>query len=369
VRPRSYASSRKTDRSQSQRRLKGVLVGCGAIAREHLAALSELGYVEVAAVCDLSAARAEATAERFGIARHYLNHNQMIAEVRPDLVHITTPPSSHFSIAKDCLSSGRNVLCEKPITMEYQDFRQLHELAVRNNCLLLENHNMRFHSSILKIRELMQSGRLGDVLDVQVLFCLNIMGPRSPYIDRNAPHFGLVLRGGVIGDFLTHIAYLALMFTGAVVDVRTVWTKHVTESPLPADEFRALIKGERASAYVGFSGNGQPNGFWVRLAGTLMQVETNLLEPPRLTLRRARAGEQAVATFVDGIAESCDVFTGVVAGFWRKLGGGSRYDGLSELIASTYRALDTGVPPPISLDEIDEVARLVDAFTNAALKL
>jgi len=39
--------------------------------------------------------------------------------------------------------------------------------------------------------------RLGDILDVQIYFSLNIMGPGSPYIDRNAPHFGLALRGGL----------------------------------------------------------------------------------------------------------------------------------------------------------------------------
>ena len=50
-------------------KLTSVLIGCGAIAREHLAALASLKNVEVAAVCDLSAARAEATAERFRICK------------------------------------------------------------------------------------------------------------------------------------------------------------------------------------------------------------------------------------------------------------------------------------------------------------
>ena len=49
------------------RKQTGVIIGCGTIAREHLAAVSELENVRVAAVCDLSAARAEATAERFGV--------------------------------------------------------------------------------------------------------------------------------------------------------------------------------------------------------------------------------------------------------------------------------------------------------------
>jgi predicted dehydrogenase len=351
------------------KKLKSALVGCGAIAREHLAALAELSSVEVAAICDISAAKAEATAERFGIARYYLDHNRMIAEIRPDLVHITTPPSSHYSIAKDCLSAGHSVLCEKPITVDYEEFRLLRQLATEKNCLLLENQNLRFHSSVLTIRDLVDSGRLGDVLDIQIYFSLNIFGPGSSYIDENASHFALALRGGVIGDFLTHMACLAVMFTGAVVDLRTVWTKRVKETPLPADEFRALIKGEHATACVGFSGNGKPNGYWVRVAGTRMYAEANLLESPRLTLRRARAGEPAIASLADGMAEASGVFSGTVASFLRKLGGKNRYDGLPQLIGRTYQALQTGGPPPVSLDDIDAVARLVDAFTRPELKL
>ena len=327
-----------------------------------MAALAELKSVEVAAVCDLSAARAEATAERFGIVKWYCSYEEMLAHIKPDLVHITTPPSAHFSIARDCLTAGLNVLCEKPITVDYKDFALLKQLAIQNRCILMENQNLRFHSSMQRIQAHIASGRLGDLF-------LNLVGAGSPYVDENAPHSGMVLHGGVIGDFLPHIAYLAHMFTGSVVDLRTIWTKHTAGSPLPADEFRGLIKGERATAYVDFSGNAQPNGFWVRVVGTRMYAETNLFEPPRLTVRRYRTGEPALMSLVDGIAEARDVLTGTVAGFWRKLAGRSSYDGLPELIARIYRSLERREAQPIPLDEIDETARLVDRFTKPDLKL
>jgi predicted dehydrogenase len=350
-------------------KLTSILIGCGAIAREHLAALAALKNVEVGAVCDLSAARAEATAERFGIAKWYCNYEEMLAHIKPDLVHITTPPSTHFSIAKNCLTNGLNVLCEKPITVDYKDFTLLKQLATKNGCMLMENQNLRFHSSIQRIQALIASGRLGDVLEVQISLFVNLVATGSPYVDENASHFALLLRGGVIGDFLPHIAYLARIFTGPVVDLRTIWTKHTANSPLPVDEFRGLIKGERATAIVDFSGNAQPNGFWVRVVGTRIYAEANLYEPPRLTLRRFRAGEPALMSLIDGIAEARDVLTGTVAGFWRKLAGTSSYDGLPEFIARIYRALEMREAQPVPLDEIDESARLVDSLTKPDLKL
>jgi predicted dehydrogenase len=350
-------------------KLKSVVIGCGAIAREHLIALRELQSVEVAAVCDLSPSRAEATAERFGVAKWYSSHEELLTEIRPDLVHIATPPSSHFQIARNCLDAGLNVLCEKPITVEYSQFSLLKQLALKNNCVLAENQQMRFHSSVQRIHNLLKSGKLGDCLDVQVCVSLNVVAAGSPYIDQNAPHFALALRGGVAGDFLPHIAYLAYMFTGSVLDMRTIWTKHTKDSPLPADEFRGLIKGERATAYVSFSGNSQPDAFLLRVAGTKMRAEANLFEPPRLTLRRVRPGEPALMSMLDGIGEARDVLRGTVAGFWRKLGGKSSYDGLLEFFARTYRALELHEPQPVPLEEVDEVARLVDRFTISDLKL
>jgi predicted dehydrogenase len=352
---------------RSRPKLRAALIGTGAIAREHLAALSKLPNVEVAGVCDLSAARAESMAERFEVRRWYTDHRRMLSEASPDLVHITTPPTSHFQLARDCLSSGFNVLCEKPITVEYAEFRELRQLAANRGRMLLENQNYRFNSTILTLRELVDSGELGEIADVQVQVFLDIGAPGSRFVDPNAPHPCLGMRGGAIADFLTHIAYLVYLFAGTSRVLRTAWSKRVRDSLLPVDEFRALLEGDRSMASVAFSANAQPNGFWVRVIGTKVHAETNLFEPPRLTLRRVRKGARPVMTFVDGVIESRDLFTAVVRGLWRKLGGVSIYDGLSSLVRQTYAALEEGGEAPVPIQEIDDVARLVEDFTRPEL--
>lgn len=347
----------------------GAVVGCGAIAREHLAVLTEFENVDVAAVSDISPVRAEATADRYSIPRWYTDHKKLLSDVRPDLVHITTPPASHAAIAKDFLAERVNVLCEKPLTIQYSDFLTLKQLAIQNNLTLMENQQFRCHSSVRRIHNLIASGQLGDVLEAQISISINVTADGNPYVDQNAPHFALALPGGVIGDFLPHIAYLAYMFTGAVLEVRTIWEKRVRHTPLAADEFRGLIRGERASAYVSFNGTAQVDGFWVRVVGTRMRVETNLFEPPRFTVRRFRRGEPALMTLIDGIAESRDAMLGSLAGFVRKLAGKSSYDGLAELLDRTYRALELREPQPIPLAEIDETCRLVEGLTRPEFKL
>jgi predicted dehydrogenase len=351
------------------KKLKSAVIGCGAISREHLAALSELENVEIVAVCDLSPARAQATAERFGITKWYSSHRQLVDDVRPDLVHITTPPTSHFPIARDCLGAGLNVLCEKPITPKYEEFCILKQSAIENRCLLLENQNYRFHSSVRRICELLHSGMIGEVIEVQIFLSLDLYSPSSPYIDQNAPYFATSLPGGVIGDFLTHIASLIDTFAGPVTELRTMWTKKNRLSIFPADEFRGFIKGECATAHVAFSGNAQPDCFWLRVLGTRMHAEANLFEPPRLTLRRLRSGEPALAKVIDGLAETRSTFSGTIRGFWRKLAGRSSYDGLQTFVEQTYRSLEKLAPPPVNLEQIDRVAWLVDRFTRSDLTI
>jgi hypothetical protein len=60
---------------------------------------------------------------------------------------------------------------------------------------------------------------------------------------------------------------------------------------------------------------------------------------------------------------------GTVTAFWKKLGGVGSYDGLTEIMEQTYRAVEMKQPQPIPLEEIDQVARLVDHFTKPEFKL
>ena len=100
-----------------------------------------------------------------------------------------------------------------------------------------------------------------------------------------------------------------------------------------------------------------------------MYAEANLLEPPRIVLRRFRSGEPALTSLRSGIAESNAILRGTIAGFFRKLGGTSSYDGLPEFIARTYQAVEKGQNQPVSLDEIEDVAHLVHRFTASELQL
>jgi predicted dehydrogenase len=349
--------------------LLGAIVGCGAIGREHAAALKQLKNVRLAAVCDISPARAAAMAERFGIETWLTDHRKLLDGRRPDLIHIATPPGAHVALASDFLRAGCNVLCEKPLAPRRQDVVALKELALAHRAILIENQQFRRHSSVRRIQEMLDGGELGDLLELHVSISLDVTSDGSPYIDRNVPHFSAALPGGVIADFLPHMSYLARMFVGPVAEVSSIWRKRRPDTPLVADEFRALLSAERATAYLSFSGSAQPDAFLIRAIGTRMRVEANLFEPPKLVAKRARRGEPALMTLVDGVAESRSVFVGSFGGLYRKLAGTSSYDGMAEFIGEIYGAIETGAPQPVTLDEIDELSALIDRLVGSERRI
>jgi predicted dehydrogenase len=341
--------------------MRAALIGTGQIARQHLSCLRELPAVEVAAVCDLSPAMAESASERFGIKAWYTDHRRMLDEVRPDVVHVTTPPPSHFSLAMAALDAGAHVLVEKPATVTFEELETLIGRASEQGRVIVEDYNYLFNDATRTIVGLIESGDFGAVTHVEVQICLDILGKGSAFADPNAPHPCLTMPGGAIADFLTHLACLAHLFVGPHRSAHSVWSKRSPRpSPLPSDEFRALVDAERGTAVLGFSANTQPDSFSLRVYGEKMQAVASLFET-RLTIDRLRGGPKPLTPLFNGLRESRDVRRSAFSSLKRKLSGGpGAYEGLWELLSRTYQALNSGGVPPITTRQIVEVNRLVN---------
>src|SRR5271157_3992315 len=259
--------------------IRVALIGTGRIAQEHLACLRQLPGVQVVGVCDRLSALAEMTAERFGVPEWFSDHRRMLESVKPEVVHITTPVTSHLSLALDALDAGSHVFVEKPITVDHQSFLQLKSGAEKAQRILMEDHNFMFNEPIQHILALVRSGEFGWVEHVDVFYAASIMEAWSPFADQNIQHPALTLPGGPICDFLPHLSYLAYAFVGPHLSVLTLWRKRAKNSQFLSDEFRAIVEAERGTANLSFSAHTQPNSIWVRVYGTRMQAEANLMEP------------------------------------------------------------------------------------------
>ncbi len=144
------------------------LVGAGYIADWHAQGLRSVKNVELAAVCDRLAARAQALAGKFGVARVYGSLKEMLAAETLDAVHILLPPDLHFEAARTALEAGVNVFLEKPMCACAADCETLVRLAGERGLRLGVGHNFLFAEPYEQLRRDVRGGVLGRIDDVRI---------------------------------------------------------------------------------------------------------------------------------------------------------------------------------------------------------
>src|SRR6266571_3653132 len=145
----------------TSRALRVAIIGCGKVADQHVQAIHRTANCKIVAVCDRELLMAKQLAERFGITACFSDLKEMLHAVSPDVVHITTPPQSHCSLAKQCLESGSHVYLEKPFTVTSEEAESLLELAENKNIKITAGHNLQFTLEMLEMRRLVREGFVG----------------------------------------------------------------------------------------------------------------------------------------------------------------------------------------------------------------
>jgi perosamine synthetase len=188
------------------------IIGCGQIGRWHLDSYKNNRSCKVVAVADTDFARADIFSLEVG-AKAYMSHSDMIASEPLDGVSICTVPSTHRDIVLDFLDAGINVLCEKPLAISVRDASEMSKRANDKGLLLLTAFKFRFHDEVVKAKELIDSGSLGNILTFRLMFGGYINMAGTWYSQKECSG------GGVLMDNGPHAVDLTRFLFG---DVRTV---------------------------------------------------------------------------------------------------------------------------------------------------
>lgn len=339
--------------------LKSAVIGTGVISKEHLGFLAQSAHAQLVGVCDLSPAAANYAAERFG-ATAYTDYRAMLAQAAPEVVHILTPPQTHQRIATDCLEAGAHVICEKPMALNHADFEALWQVAQRCDRHLIEDHNYRFNEPILAINQLIQSGSLGEIQEVEVRMALDVRG-EGRFSDENLPCPVHQLPAGVIHDVITHLCYLALQYLPSVDRVSAAWSNHGGGDLFKYDDLDAIVIGGPVHARIRFSSHTQPDCFSVIVRGSRGLAETDLFQP-YLRCVMPRSGGKQLSPLVNHWVNGWELINASVHNFRRKVMQQTPYEGLHRLLDETYGALRQGQAPPITFADMARTSQLIEAL-------
>jgi predicted dehydrogenase len=138
-----------------------AVVGAGYWGINHVRNFIELGAL--GAVCDTNQASLSAIAEKFPEVRLERDLENVLAD--PDIrgVVIATPAETHYRLAATALDAGKDVLVEKPLTLNLAEGEQLVRVATERGAILMVGHLLEYHPAVIRLRELVSAGVIGDL--------------------------------------------------------------------------------------------------------------------------------------------------------------------------------------------------------------
>ena len=178
-----------------------AVIGTGFIGTVHVEALRRLG-VEVRGVLGSSPGRGAERAAAIGVARAYATLDELLADDRVDVVHVTSPNHAHYSQVMAVLAAGKNVVCEKPLAMTSEQSSEMVKLARSSGKVAAICYNIRFYPLNQHAHGMMLAGELGDVRLVTGHYHQDWLAKATDWNWRLVAEQGGALRS--VGDIGTH---------------------------------------------------------------------------------------------------------------------------------------------------------------------
>ena len=348
--------------------LRVAIVGCGKIAEQHVEAIRRIPSASLVGVCDREVLMAQQLAERHGIAHVSAELQDLLAAARPNVVHVTTPPASHFALGMECLEAGCHVYVEKPFTVTAAEAGRLLGRARERGLQVTAGHNLQYTWESLEARQLIRDGFLGgppvhiesyytySFGDAQ--FAKALLGDRQHWVRQ--------LPGQLLHNIISHgIARIAEFMTTddpqvAAFGHSSPILRQIGESGI-IDELRVhLSDGENMTAAFVFSSQLSPPVNGARFYGRENSLVVDNVHHTLVRLRR-RSYKSYVNYFVPPIQLALEHARNTTRNIGRFLRADFHDDsGLKNCIEAFYRAIAASGEPPASHHEIYLTAVIMD---------
>ncbi len=307
-------------------------------------------------------------AERFDVPETFDDVSKLLKTVRPDVVHITTPPHSHLSLAKQCLEAGCHVYVEKPFTLDVAEAEELIACAVAADRKVTAGHDLQFSHAARRMRKLVREGYLGgEPVHLESYYCYELSNPTyARAFLANNQHWVRQLPGKLLHNIISHgIARIAEFLHTDSPRVQA----HGFVSPLLRslgereiiDELRVVIsEEERLTAYFTFSSQMRPALNCFRIYGPRNGL---IVDQEQETVIKVRGDRYK--SYVEKFFPQWQLAKQYVANSAHNVGLFLRRDfhmkaGMRHLIGAFYDSVRNGSPPPIAYREIVVTARIMD---------
>jgi len=183
------------------------ILGCANIARRFIiSTLKEMDEFNIVGVASRTTDKADEFAKEFDIKPFYSYEDLLVADI--EAMYIPLPNSLHYEWIKKALEQNLHVLVEKSMACELEEVIELNNLAKEKGLVLIENFQFRFHSQLQYIKELVDSGKIGELRNIRASFGF------PPFSDSENIRYKKELGGGALLDAGAYPMKISQIFLG-----------------------------------------------------------------------------------------------------------------------------------------------------------
>jgi len=145
-----------------------AVIGTGHWGKNHARVYKELlseGVIDSLKICDLDEHRARQWGETLEV-EYVTSYRDVMADDDIKAVSIVTPSKTHYQLGKELMEAGKDVLVEKPMTMDIGEAEKLVEVAASNNRILMVGHIFRYHPAVCELKRRIDAGDLGEIQNI-----------------------------------------------------------------------------------------------------------------------------------------------------------------------------------------------------------
>jgi len=329
----------------SNRKMTAGLLGAGYISEFHVRGLRRLPNVEIVGVADTSLDRAKELAERHGLPATFSSLAEL-QRLKPDVIHILTPPDAHADNAIEALQGGSHVLVEKPLATSVEDCDRIAAAATAAGKTVCVGHSLLRDPFFERALDIARSGAIGDVLGVDhfrsQVYPRYEGGPLPPQYRQG---------GFPFRDLGVHSLYMLEAFLGQIHDVAPQLGPPSNDGCPRYKEWRALVRCERGIGQLYMSWNVLPLQDMLLIHGTRGVIRADIFGMSvtvRKTSRLPDHAERVLNTFNEGRRMATQIMGNVLRVVRKKL---LHYHGLQMVVGEFYKSLEAGTPPPVTIEQ------------------
>lgn len=339
---------RKTaDKLPMESKLKVAIIGAGKMGVQHIKAIHQIGLGEIVGIVDPYVDKEMIFNILNKNPQYYSDIEEFLDENKADVVHICTPPKSHFKIAEKVLLNGLHVYVEKPFTLRFEEALSLFEIAERNSLKICAGHQILFQNAASKASKMLEL--IQDVIYVESFFSFHQVNKNISRVEQTL-------------DILPHPVYLLLNFMEDNSPYYDDFEIKSIDVKANGDIF-VTIKHNNIIGNLIVTLTGRPVDNYIKIIGSNGTIYADFTLG--FVRKHLGPGTSTIYLAAKPFSEALQIMKGSLSAIKNRLTKKQlSYHGLAELIEKFYLSIIKKNESPISKNSILNTVKLCETIGN-----